>query len=72
LVENLPLERIYPGWRDEHGVVHIVGLHTNTAIRAECGVVIVRSGNVFVQVELFEPCYEPPTCLTCLVEFEEF
>lgn len=52
--------------------MHIVGLHTNTRIMTECCYVIVKSGNVWVQVEQYEPCYEPPNCLTCLVNFEPY
>lgn len=59
-------ESVCPGWKDVHGVVHVVGLHTTTSIRTECDVVIVRSGNINHQVEQFTACYEPPNCLTCL------
>jgi hypothetical protein len=72
LADKLPLERVFPGWKDEHGVVHIVGLHTNTRIMTECRYVIVNTGNVWVQVEKYDPCYEPPNCLECIVNFEEF
>jgi hypothetical protein len=71
-VENLPLEQIYPGWKDEHGVVHIVGLHTNNRLYTECCITIVNSSNVWVQLRQYEPCYEPPNCLECLVNFEPF
>lgn len=69
---DLPIERVYPGWRDAHNVVHIVGLHTNNRIYTECGVTIVNSSNVWVQLRQFEPCYDVPNCLACLVSFEPY
>lgn len=63
---------IYPGWRGPDGLVHIVGLHTNTRIMTECRLTIVNSGNVWVQVEKFEQCFDPPTCLFCIAEFEPY
>lgn len=63
---------VCPGWKDTHGLVHVVGLHTTTSIRTECGEFIVRSGNLNHQIEQFEPCYEPATCLTCLFPADDF
>lgn len=61
-----------PGWKDEHGLVHVVGLHTTTSIRTECGVFIVRSGKLDHQVEQFTPCYEFVACLSCLFPVDDF
>ena len=64
-------ETFYPAWRDEYGIVHMVGLHTNTSIRTECGVLIVR-GRVREQLERYEASREFPTCLSCVAEWEPY
>ncbi len=62
----------YPSWRDEHGVVHMVGLHTNTSIRTECGIFIVRSGNLDLQLKHYEEAYSTPNCIACAAEWEPY
>ncbi len=62
----------YPSWRDPHGVVHMVGLHTQTSIRTECGVVIVKSGNLQVQLQHYEEAYAAPNCIACAAEWEPY
>lgn len=59
-------EAVCPSWKDPHGVVHVVGLHTTTSIRTECGEFIVRNSKLDHQIEQFTPNYEHPTCLSCL------
>ncbi len=63
-------EMRYPGWCGHDGLVHIVGLHTTTSIRTECDQYIVRSGRLDHQIEQYDPCYDPPTCLECIANWE--
>lgn len=62
-----------PAWKDEHGVVHVVALHTNTRIMTECDVLIVR-GDVWRQLSVYVAAGkdEPVSCLICLGTYEPY
>lgn len=57
-------------WKDAHGVVHFVGLHTVRSVRTECGVVIVR-GDIWRQLEVYEHSDDAINCLTCASEVDD-
>lgn len=50
-------------WRDKNGIVHVVGLHTDTRVRTECGMEMLRAS---MREQYYETVDHHITCVECM------
>jgi hypothetical protein len=57
-----------PGWKDEHGIVHIAGSYGYRHIYTQCGEIVVENDDVTPSgiTPEYDVCHEFPTCLMCI------
>lgn len=62
-------------WRDEAGVVHVVGTYGNVRVHTDCAKLIATCpniGHITHAADLFERTYDVVTCLLCWHDPTEF
>lgn len=70
-MNDLDKKEWIPNWRDGHGVVHIMGTHTNRRALTECGIEVVQRGDGREWMNYYESIRDAPTCIVCIVRDTE-